>query len=47
MYLKENKIEYHELGFFLPNNAKILMLGSFHPQRKRYVANIRMDIFFE
>ena len=42
MHLKENKIEYHELGFFLPNNAKILMLGSFHPQRQRW----SMEFFY-
>lgn len=38
----ENKIEYHELGFFLPPDAKILMLGSFHPQRKRW----SMEFFY-
>lgn len=31
------KIEYHPLGFFLPPNAKVLMLGSFPPPRKRWV----------
>lgn len=35
--MNEKEIEYHPLGFFLPPNAKILMLGSFPPPRKRWV----------
>lgn len=35
MYGKQ--LEYHPLGFFLPPHAKILMLGSFPPPRKRWV----------
>ncbi|MDL2242958.1 uracil-DNA glycosylase family protein, partial [Bacteroidales bacterium OttesenSCG-928-K03] len=31
--------EAHPLGFFLPKNTKILMLGSFPPQQKRWSMN--------
>ena len=31
-----NEIEYHPLIPFLPENAKVLFLGSFPPQRKRW-----------
>lgn len=30
------EIEYHPLVPFLPSNAKVLFLGSFPPQRKRW-----------
>lgn len=32
-------IEYHPLRPFLPENAKVLFLGSFPPQRKRWCVN--------
>ena len=35
-------IEYHPLRPFLPKNAKVLFLGSFPPQRKRWC----MDFFY-
>ena len=35
-------IEEHPLQPFLPSNAKLLMLGSFPPQRKRW----SMDFFY-
>ena len=35
-------IEYHPLKPFLPKNAKVLFLGSFPPQRKRWC----MDFFY-
>lgn len=35
-------MEYHPLKPFLPTNAKILMLGSFPPQQKRW----SMDFFY-
>ena len=31
-----NGVEYHPLRPFLPDNAKVLFLGSFPPQRKRW-----------
>ena len=34
-----NGIEYHPLMPFLPENAKVLFLGSFPPQRKRWCIN--------
>lgn len=37
-----NNIERHPLEPFLPKNAKILMLGSFPPQRKRW----SMEFFY-
>lgn len=36
------KIEHHPLQPFLPPNARLLMLGSFPPQRKRWC----MDFFY-
>ncbi len=33
------KIEEHPLGFFLPENAGILMLGSFPPKKERWSMN--------
>ena len=34
----ENRpVEEHPLGFFLPENARLLMLGSFPPKRERWV----------
>lgn len=47
----ENKeIEQHPLGFFLPGNTKLLMLGSFPPPRARwsmnfYYPNIQNDMW--
>lgn len=38
----ENGVEYHPLIPFLPENAKILFLGSFPPQRKRWC----MDFYY-
>ncbi|MBP5689721.1 MAG: uracil-DNA glycosylase family protein [Bacteroidales bacterium] len=35
-------VEYHPLKPFLPENAKVLFLGSFPPQRKRWC----MDFFY-
>ncbi len=35
-------VEYHPLHPFLPHNAKVLFLGSFPPQRKRWC----MDFFY-
>lgn len=37
-----NKIEHHPLQPFLPKDARLLMLGSFPPQRKRW----SMDFFY-
>lgn len=42
--------ELHPLGFFLPNHAKILLLGSFPPPKNRwsmnfYYPNIRNDMW--
>ena len=37
-----NGVEYHPLHPFLPENAKILFLGSFPPQRKRWC----MDFYY-
>ena len=34
--------ELHPLGFFLPENTRLLMLGSFPPQQKRW----SMDFFY-
>lgn len=31
--------EQHPLGFFLPENTRVLMLGSFPPQRERWSMN--------
>lgn len=43
-------IERHPLGFFLPEKAKLLMLGSFPPKRERwsmefYYPNIQNDMW--
>ncbi len=43
-------IEEHPLGFFLPENAQILMLGSFPPKKERwsmnfYYPNIQNDMW--
>ena len=35
-------VEYHPLHPFLPENAKVLFLGSFPPQRKRWC----MDFYY-
>lgn len=57
--MEEVKIETHPLKPFLPSNSKLLMLGSFPPQKKRwsmdfYYPNLQNDmwrifgiIFFE
>ena len=37
-----NGVEYHPLRPFLPENAKVLFLGSFPPQRKRWC----MDFYY-
>ena len=37
-----NGVEYHPLHPFLPENAKVLFLGSFPPQRKRWC----MDFYY-
>jgi G:T/U-mismatch repair DNA glycosylase len=39
---KEGGVEYHPLHPFLPENAKVLFLGSFPPQRKRWC----MDFYY-
>ena len=36
------EVEFHPLKPFLPKNAKVLFLGSFPPQRKRW----SMDFFY-
>ena len=38
----EGGVEYHPLRPFLPENAKVLFLGSFPPQRKRWC----MDFYY-
>ena len=38
----KNGVEYHPLIPFLPQNAKVLFLGSFPPQRKRWC----MDFYY-
>jgi len=38
----KNGVEYHPLIPFLPTNAKVLFLGSFPPQRKRWC----MDFYY-
>ena len=42
MKLQNNDTEHHPLEPFLPEKAKILMLGSFPPQRKRW----SMEFFY-
>ncbi|MDR2968988.1 MAG: uracil-DNA glycosylase family protein, partial [Tannerellaceae bacterium] len=46
----ERPVEQHPLGFFLPENTKLLMLGSFPPPRQRwsmefYYPNIINDMW--
>lgn len=48
--MKNNQAEVHPLGFFLPKNTKLLMLGSFPPPRQRwsmnfYYPNIQNDMW--
>lgn len=48
--LNEFPIEQHPLGFFLPQNTKLLMLGSFPPPMQRwsmnfYYPNIQNDMW--
>lgn len=48
--MSERKIEQHPLGFFLPEKAKVLMLGSFPPKKERwsmnfYYPNIQNDMW--
>ena len=43
MNREENRpVEQHPLGFFLPGNARLLMLGSFPPKRERWA----MDFYY-
>jgi G:T/U-mismatch repair DNA glycosylase len=37
--MNDKKIERHPLGFFLPENTRVLMLGSFPPPRERWSMN--------
>lgn len=48
--METNQIEQHPLGFFLPENTKLLMLGSFPPPMPRwsmnfYYPNIQNDMW--
>lgn len=48
--MSSNPIEQHPLGFFLPDNTRLLMLGSFPPPRPRwsmnfYYPNIQNDMW--
>jgi len=48
--MSDKIVEKHPLGFFLPANAKLLMLGSFPPKRERwsmnfYYPNIQNDMW--
>lgn len=48
--MNTQQIEQHPLGFFLPSNAQILMLGSFPPPKARwsmnfYYPNIQNDMW--
>lgn len=48
--MASNPIEQHPLGFFLPENTRLLMLGSFPPPRPRwsmnfYYPNIQNDMW--
>ncbi len=48
--MNKKAIEQHPLGFFLPEQAKLLMLGSFPPPRARwsmnfYYPNIQNDMW--
>ena len=41
--MSENRpVEQHPLGFFLPENTRLLMLGSFPPKRERWA----MDFYY-
>jgi G:T/U-mismatch repair DNA glycosylase len=40
--MKKQLIEKHPLGFFLPKNTQILMLGSFPPKKERW----SMDFYY-
>ena len=40
--MTDRTIEYHPLPFFLPANARLLMLGSFPPKRERW----SMEFFY-
>ena len=40
--MNKNQLEVHPLGFFLPPNTKLLMLGSFPPPQQRW----SMDFFY-
>lgn len=37
--MENKKTEQHPLGFFLPKNTKVLMLGSFPPPKERWSMN--------
>lgn len=37
--MENKKTEQHPLGFFLPDNTKVLMLGSFPPPKERWSMN--------
>ena len=48
--MKETLAEKHPLGFFLPENTQLLMLGSFPPPQQRwsmnfYYPNIQNDMW--
>lgn len=48
--MEKKEIEQHPLGFFLPENTKLLMLGSFPPPTQRwsmnfYYPNIQNDMW--
>lgn len=48
--MKETVAEKHPLGFFLPENTQLLMLGSFPPPQQRwsmnfYYPNIQNDMW--
>lgn len=48
--MSEKAVEQHPLGFFLPEQAKLLMLGSFPPPKARwsmnfYYPNIQNDMW--
>lgn len=50
MPMASHPIEQHPLGFFLPDNTRLLMLGSFPPPRPRwsmnfYYPNIQNDMW--
>ena len=48
--MNKNQVEAHPLGFFLPPNTQLLMLGSFPPPQQRwsmnfYYPNIQNDMW--